>query len=352
MIRWQYYGYFGSNGPPLFIVGVVLMLLSALFVALVAKDVYRLQRLATEGIPTIGTVVEKTLHRANDQGTVDTSYELDYVFATAGGRRLEGSDTVDPTTWDAIVEGAQIPLEYAASRPTIQRIGDRVNPPIGGELVIAAASILGLCGAALAIKALRMPWSAAARAAQTDSNTVLAGSPGPMLMKILAFLLRWVSPLTVSAMVTLFLGAIFLLMGAIFLPTGLVTVHQESLFRRAGETVSGTVLTKSVRRSGQGRVSSTHYDIGYRFITHTGISVQGSDDVRGELWRSIHERESIPILYLADHPHQNRLLANDPGTVPRVISVLGATFLGIGALLSGYFLWGSMRRRRERHARA
>ncbi len=342
LIRWQYYGSFGSNGPPLFFFGVVLLLLGALFVGLVAHDVYRLQRLATEGLPTIGTVVKKTLHRANDQGTADTSYEVDYVFATASGHRLEGTDTVDPATWDAVTKGAPIPVEYAASRPTIQRVGGRVKPPIGAELVIASASILGSFGAALAIRALRMPWSAAARAAQTDSNTVLAGSPGPKLMKILAFLLRWVSPVNVGAVVTLFLGGIFL-------PTGLATVHRESLFRRAGEIVSGTVLTKSIRHQQQGRVSSTQYDIGYRFITHDGIPVQGSDDVSGEMWRSINERESIPILYLADHPQQNRLLANDPGTLPRVFSVLGATFLASGALLAGYFLWGSMRRRRERY---
>ena len=61
------------------------MLLSALVVALVVNDVYRLQRLATEGLPTIGTVVKKTLHRADDRGTADTSYEVKYVYATAGG---------------------------------------------------------------------------------------------------------------------------------------------------------------------------------------------------------------------------------------------------------------------------
>jgi hypothetical protein len=38
LIRWQYYGSFGSNGPPLLFVGVVLLLLSTLFVALVAND--------------------------------------------------------------------------------------------------------------------------------------------------------------------------------------------------------------------------------------------------------------------------------------------------------------------------
>jgi hypothetical protein len=38
LIRWQYYGSFGSNGPPLLLVGVVLLLLSALFVALVAPE--------------------------------------------------------------------------------------------------------------------------------------------------------------------------------------------------------------------------------------------------------------------------------------------------------------------------
>lgn len=345
LIRWQYYGSFGSNAPPLFFVGVVLLLLSALFVAFVANDVYHLQRLASQGLSTTGTVIKKTLRRANDQGTADTSYEVEYVYATASGRQLEGTDTVDPATWDAIIEGARIPVEYAASQPTIQRIGDRVKPPIGGELVIALASILGLLRAALAIKGLRMPWSAAARAAQTESGTVLAGSPGPVMMKILAFLLRWVSPVTVGAVVTLFVGGIFL-------PTGLATVHQESLYRRAGETVSGTVLTKSIRRQQQGRVSSTQYNIGYRFITHDGISVQGSDDVSGELWRSIHERESILILYLPDHPQRNRLLANDPGSMPWDFSVLGATFLALGALgalLAGYFLWGLMRRRRERY---
>jgi hypothetical protein len=341
LIRWRYYGFFGSNRLPLFFVGAVWMLLSALVVALVVNDVYRLQRLATEGLPTIGTVVKKTLRRADDRGTAPTSYEVEYIYATAGGRRLEGSDIVDPTTWDAIVEGAQIPVEYAASRPTIQRIGDRVKPPIGGELVIAAASILGSCGAALAIKALCMPWGAAARAARTHSNTVLHGSPESVLMVILTFLLRWVSPVTVGAVVTLFLAGIFL-------PKGLATVHRESLFRRAGETVSGTVLTKNIWHQQQGRVSSTQYEIGYRFITHDGISLQGSDDVNGELWRSIRERESIPILYLAGHPQQNRLLANDPGTMPRVFSMLGAAFLGIGALLTGYFLWGSRRRRRKR----
>jgi Protein of unknown function (DUF3592) len=208
LIRWQYYGSFGSNGPPLFFIGMVLLLLGALFVALVANDVYRLQRLATEGLPTIGTVLKKSMHRANDQGTTDTSYEVAFVFATTSGRRLEGTDTVDPATWDAVSEGARIPVEYAASQPTIQRIGDRVTPPIGGELVIAAASILGLCGAALAIQGLRMPWSAAARAGKADSNAVFAASPGPAMLKILAFLQRWVNPLNVFAVVTLLVGCI------------------------------------------------------------------------------------------------------------------------------------------------
>jgi len=340
LIRWQYYGSLRCNGPPLFFVGVVLLLLGALFVVLVANDVYRLQRLATEGLPSIGTVVKKSMHRANDQGTTNTSYEIDYVFATASGRRLEGTDTVDPATWDAVTEGTQIPLEYAASRPTIQRIGDRVKPPIGSELALAAASILGLCGAALAVQALRMSWSPAHAASKTDSNAVLAGSPGPGMMKILAFLQRWVNPLNVFALVTLFMGALFLV-------PGLGTAHQESLFRREGETVSATVLTKSSRYDGQGRPSGRYYRIAYRFVTYDGISVEGSDEVSGGMWRSIRERESIPIVYLPDRPQRNRPLANDPGRVPRDW-VLGAVFLSVGASLVGCILWGSMRRRRER----
>jgi len=341
LIRWQYYRSFGSHGPPLFFVGVVFLLLGALFVALLANDVYRLQRVAMEGLPTIGTVVKKSMHRANDQGTTDTSYELNYVFATASGRRLEGTDTVDPAMWDAVTEGTQIPVGYAASRPTIQRIGDRVEPPIGGELAIVAASMLGLCGAALAVQALRMPWSSAPRAGKTDSHALLAGSPGPAMLKMLAFLQRWVNPLNVFALVALF-------MGAIFLPLGLATVHQESLFRREGETVRATVLTKSSRYDGQGRGSGRHYRIGYRFLTRDGISVEGSEQVSAGMRRSIRERESIPIVYLPDRPQRNRLLANDPGRVPSDC-VLGAAFLSVGALLVGCILWGSMRRRRERY---
>jgi hypothetical protein len=86
---------FALQRATLVFVGVVLLLLGALFVALIANDVCRLQRLATEGLPSIGTVVKKSMRRANDQGTTDTSYEVDYVFATVGGRRLEGTG-VDP----------------------------------------------------------------------------------------------------------------------------------------------------------------------------------------------------------------------------------------------------------------
>jgi hypothetical protein len=134
------------------------------------------------------------------------------------------------------------------------------------------------------------------------------------------------------------MAAIFLLMAAIFLPPGLTTVHRESLFRREGETVSATVLTKSSRYEGQGRGSGRHYRIGYRFVTHDGIPVEGSDQISAGMWRSIGERESIPIVYLPDHPQQNRLLANDPGRMP-LDCVLGTAFLAVGALLFGRLLW-------------
>jgi hypothetical protein len=91
LIRWQYYGPLDSGGPSLFFVGVVLLLLGALFVALVAGDVYRLQRLATEGLPTIGTVVKKSMRRADDQGRTDTSYEVEYVL-----RLLAAADSRAP----------------------------------------------------------------------------------------------------------------------------------------------------------------------------------------------------------------------------------------------------------------
>jgi hypothetical protein len=339
---WQYQGQFGSNGPPLVLVGSVVLLISSLLVVLLGDSVYPTFRLATDGLPATGTVMKKTMHHADDRGIENSSYQVDYLFTTADGRSVPGSDTVDPSAWDQITEGARVPVEYAATQPSIHRIGAAAKLPIGGCLALAGASLLWLLGGALAVKGLRMTRAARARARASGSAALLEETPDPILMKALAVMLPWVNPLNVFAVVALF-------MGMAFLPIGLAGVHREQLFRSEGETVAGTVLTKSVRTEvqQQGRRVEKHYDVGYRFITHAGSSVQGSDDVPLPPWRSIREREPIQIIYLPEHPARSRLLANDPGTVPEFFRVLGPTLLAVAAILVGYRVCSSIRRRRH-----
>jgi len=155
LIRSEYHVRLGSNRPALFLVGAGLLLTSSAFVGLLGEHVYRTHRLAAEGLSATGTVVKKVLHRAGDYGTDGTSYEVDYLFTSAAGPRLKGSDTVDAATWDQMTEGGPVEIEYAAGRPQINQIGHKVIPSLGTYLAVACGVVLWLLGATLAFQGLR-----------------------------------------------------------------------------------------------------------------------------------------------------------------------------------------------------
>ena len=314
----------------------VLLFLGFIFVALTAKDTYYAYRLSTDGRMATATVVQKILRRAGAKGTADTSYEIDYAFTTAEGRRVDGSDAVDPDAWERIAEHGPVEVRYSASAPSINRIGATAGVAAYAIVFLIVGSALGLIGATLAVKgllALRTPvLNSTASAAASNTN-------GPR---------RWQVGIKVSPWIII--GAILLIVGLSFRLISELELREDRLFEAEGVTATAIVLTKSSRvKSGPQSAHSqqTHNIVGYRFTTSDGTTVRSSADVDLPTWQSIRERDPIQIVYLRDEPARSRL-ANPSSRAPRQYTALGSALAAVGALFLSYGLFRVIQRRRNR----
>jgi len=337
--RWQ----IQSRAASLLFAGAVLLLISYIFIALLAKDTYHAHQLATDGRMATATVIQKIVHRASDNGTSNTSYEVKYNFSTADGRKVEGSDTVDSDTWERIADRGPLDVQYAASDPTINRIGTTSGVSMIGATSLIVASALGLLGATLAVKGLLALRTAPESADSTAPDTHAVASHGWTTVvgpPLLQFPAR-VSP-------GIMIGGILLVCGLTLLLLNALYSRQERLFEAEGMRATALVLAKSshVVYNQQNRLLETKYDITYRFATQAGELVQGSDEIDWRTWKSIREREPIQIVYLRDSPARSRLAANVSGAAPRITRVLGAALAASGSLLLGYGIFDATRKHR------
>ena len=314
-------------------VAAVLLFLGLLLVGLTAKDTYHTHRLSTDGRMAKATVVQKVLHPAARNGTADTSFEVDYVFTTAGGRRLEGSDTVDAETWERIADRGPVEIQYSASDPWINRIGATTGVAAYAIVFLVVGSALALLGAMLALKGLQSlqtpVWSSADSAAAAD---------GPSLWQIRVKVNPW-----------LIIGAILLIAGVSFLLIGDAKLREERLFQAAGLTANAIVESKSSRvpdRPQSAQSQHIRYLVRYRFTSNDGATVRGSDEVDLRSWQSIREGDPIQIVYLRDQPARSRVVANTSGTAPQQSIVVGGTLAAIGLLFLSYGLFRVIQKRR------
>jgi hypothetical protein len=336
LIRFRFQWQFQSRTAFLLFGAAVLLFISYIVIALLAKDAYYAHRLATDGRVTAATVIKKAVHRASGDGTKSTSYEVDYGFSAADGRRVEGSDTVDPETWERIADGGPVDVHYSTSDPRINRIGTTTGVSMIVALSLMVASALGLLGATLAVMgllALRASPESAVSAARGCTTVV-----GPPRLRFQVRVSPWIM-----------IGGILLVCGVTFLLLDVLFLRQERLFHAEGMTATALVLTKSshVVYDQQNRLLETKYDVGYRFTTQDGESVQGSDEISLHTWTSIRERDPIKIVYLLDRPARSRLLAADPSATSWIANVAGGALTVGGVLLLGYGMYGAMRRHRK-----
>src|ERR1700687_98431 len=252
--RWQ----FRSRSASSLFAGAVLLFVSFIFVALLGKGAYDAHRFASEGRFATATVTKKVVHPASDNGTTNTSYEVNYVFTTADGHKVESSDTVDPDTWDQIVDGGPVDVEYAASDPTINRIGIATGVTVIGSILLIVASVLGLLGATFAVKGLLALQTSPESAGPGASDIHAVPRRGRVAVEQPPLLQVPVSP-------WIAVGSILLFCGVIFLLVGVLALHQERLFHAEGMTATAIVLTKSshVVYNQQNNSHETKYEVGY-----------------------------------------------------------------------------------------
>ena len=339
--RWQYTWQPKTNAQFLLFTGAILLFVGSIFLALMGNYVYRAHRLASEGKFATGSVVKKVMHQASENGTSNTSYEVDYIFTTADGIKIESNDTIDPDAWDQLKEGGPVQIEYAAGKPRINQVGATSGPIIIGYIVVVLASVMWLGGAALAVKGLLGPKSARAESKEPATQAVSVYKSGNVEVEVPSFL-KNVSPWIIFGTLLLVCGAMFLLIGA-------ANLYQERTFRAEGKPATAIVLTKSSHQEydQQNNTYETHYDLDYRFTTDDGKSVRGSAEVNWRTWKSIHQRDPIQIIYVPQRPSRNRLAADHPRVFLWFVTVLGALVTGGGAILLGYGLFDTARKRRR-----
>jgi hypothetical protein len=338
-----------SGSASLLFAGAVLLGLGCLFVALSARDTFHAHRLATDGRMASATVTKKVVHPAA-KGTSNTTYEVDYVFTTADGRHVASSDTVDPDTWERTEDRAPVEVQYSAGDPTINRIGPTTGVTAIAVMFLSVGCALGLLGASLLVKGLVALWAPPQSAgsdvsdAAADTGAVVSRGwstvDGPPLLQYRVRVSPWI-----------IIGGILLIVGVSFLLIGDLELRQGRLYKTGGSIATAMVVTKSSRveaRPQSAHSQQIHYDVGSRFTSYDGATVQGSDEVDLRTWQSIRERDPIQIVYLRDQPARSRLVANDPGAAPQQFIVLGRMLAAVGALSLSYGLFSVVRTRRQR----
>jgi hypothetical protein len=341
-MQFRYQWQIQSRAASLLFTGAVLLFISYIFVALSAKDTYYAHRLATDGRMATATVTKKILHRASNNGTSNTSYEVNYSFGTLDGRKVAGSYTVDSDTWERIAEHDPVEVQYSASDPTINRVGATTGVTVIGALWLIIGSILGLLGVMLAVKGLlalrALPESAGSAALDTHAVTSHGRTTavGPPLLRFHGHVRPW-----------LVIGGILLVCGATFLLLEVLLARQERLFHDEGLTATALVLTKSshVVYNKQNGMQERRYDVGYRFTTQDGKPVKATDEIDWEIWESIDEREPIQIVYLPGSPVRSRLVASGAGKGPAATGAVGAAFTAAGTLILGFGFYRVLRKR-------
>lgn len=317
-----------KTSPPLLQIGGILVFIGSVLILLMIQDAYKAHRLAVEGRLATGTVTQKVINRATDNSDSHTSYKINYSFTSADGRKIDGSDTVDPDVWDQLKEGDPVQIEYAAGQPQMNQIGPSAGISILMAVMLGTGAILWVVGAVPAVKGLFSLSSAlasrSARRLPTASSDSDASDQGSDDFR------KPIDPVAVF-------GPVLAAVGAIFLLVGFANLSQERAFRSQGKIATAIILTKSSHEKydHQSQTYETEYHVTYRFVTAEGRAVRGSREVDHVLWKSMRERDPIQIVYLASDPVHNRLASEHPGALLWIVTIIGGLLSLAGIVLTG-----------------
>ncbi|HMO18994.1 MAG TPA: DUF3592 domain-containing protein [Oligoflexia bacterium] len=108
-------------------------------------------------------------------------------------------------------------------------------------------------------------------------------------------------------------GGFLILFSLVFISVGYFSLKNESEYAANGETVDGTVLSRTVEErwstdsSTKRQTKTTYYNISYNFIAPDGREIESTSGVSRSVYESAQEGAPITIQYLKQDPDTNRV---------------------------------------------
>ncbi len=309
---------------------ILLIFFVTCWVVALAKFDYSTHLLASEGRVATATITKKVMHAAGEAGYTRTRYATDFVFTSADGISVEGTRRVSPDQWDRTKQGDTFQVTYAASDPQVYEVGTTVFSTTAADLILLGVSVIWLVLMTLLIRPPHR-WADAQRAKRTHPSKaasslapgIAADAPPPIAAK---------SRVSGSTM----FGAALILVGALFLLIGVANLLSEQNFRAEARAATAMVLTKS---SVSGRSGS--YRLQIRFTTDDGRLHEPVIGVDYQTMSSVHERDSIQIVYSPADLTRIRVANHGQARPPLFlwfISALGGIVAAGGAICIAYSL--------------
>ncbi len=330
-----------TSRAPLVVFSAALLVVGGIFLYIGGSAVLERWRYRQQGVQVDAVVTDKALRRAS--ASTGTAYELSYQFTLPDGSSYRQVQRVAVPLWERIEPGASLGVEYVSGTPASARIADDDSDETASALValgVGASLVLPvLTGWVMLLTRGRV--RRAARNGTTPSHAarmIAATSPRswPLARATLA-----------RATLGFWFGGFSLVVGVPwFVVNAALPGYDSWRFARDGLSTQGMVLTKEIRRSGNTRSETLHYEATYRFAV-SGDTIEGRDELSLQDWERLIEREPAEVRYRAQDPSSNRLAGRAPWLLQAFFGLLGLVLTVVGSVA----LVGALRNARRESTR-
>ena len=322
-----------SSRAPLIVFGAAFFLVGGIFLFIGGGTLLEQRRYRQQGVRVEAVVTGKALQRATT--STGTAYDITYQFKPSDGEPYQQTESVSVRLWERVERGSPLTVEYVSGAPASARVvtdrADDTTTAIGALGVGVVLVLLVLIGGVVLHKRGRSRRfadggvSPPQGAAAPDVAEPVGGASSVVVAHQRSF---W--PLARGSFGFWF-GGISLVVGLPwFVVNGVIPFYADWRFAREGRSTQGMVLTKEIRRSGNTRSETLHYEATYRFAV-AGETIEGRDELALEDWERLIERESAEVLYRARNPSSNRLAGNRPWINKTFFGLLGLVFAVLGS---------------------
>jgi len=310
--------------------GAVFLLIGAIFLFIGGRTFLDEQLYQQRGVRAPAVVTGKALRLATSHSA--TSYEISYRVNPAEGTPFEQTESVDVHLWERIERDSPLVVEHVLGQPESARVVlERSDQTTEMAFALSTGGVLALIGLFVILKGGRWLSSSGGGASiPADAAAPAVAVPFGEASSVPVAHQRSFWPLARKSFGFWF-GGISLLVGLPwFVVNGVIPFYADWRFAQEGRSAQGVVLTKEIRRSGNTRSETLHYEVTYRFAV-SGETIEGRDELSLGDWGRLIERESADVLYRPQKPSSNRLAGDRPWLKKTFFGLLGLVFAVVGS---------------------